>query len=159
MAAATIFTEKELKVLKLKLQGIMNREIAQQLNVSEEDISQTLSKIRQKIHKVEDSIRLCESLGLIESGPRFRLTDEGKRLIAKSRVARQRFLAPVIMGPKPRLFESNEILKNFYPSARLSHFQPSSLIYRSAPWMMHSIYIQKQERLENQLRLYSHPNN
>jgi len=155
----TIFTTKELEVLKLKLSGMMNREIAQKLNVSEEDVSQTLSNVRQKIRKVEDSIRLFERMELIESGPRFKLTEEGKRLLTRARVVRRRFLAPVMMEAKRIFIQYDDISGTFYTSMRPTPFQPTNRIFRTVPWLSNAFYPGRLTHPENLLDLYTSQNN
>jgi len=118
-----LFTEKELKVVKMKLDGLMNREIARQLRVSEEDVSQTLSRVRNKIRKVEDSILLFESLNLINGGIEFRLSDKGKRLLASARTARRRIMT-IITFDKQLKETENILSESDYPNP----FQPSSTI-------------------------------
>ena len=73
-----MFTEKELKAFKLKLQGLMNKEIAKSMNVSESDISQTLSRLRRKIVTVQDSIALLTDMGVIREGAKYVLTEKGR---------------------------------------------------------------------------------
>jgi transcriptional regulator with XRE-family HTH domain len=96
-----IMTSRELEIAKLKAKGLLNREIAKQLDVSPEYVSQTLAGIMQKIEKVEDSIKLLEELSLVESGTRFRLSTKGKQLVGARRLqVRVRSMVTFDRAPK-----------------------------------------------------------
>lgn len=74
------FTDKELKVARMRLQGLMNKEIAQELTVSEADISQTISRLTGKVKTVQDSVELLMKMDVIHEGPKHILTEKGRRL-------------------------------------------------------------------------------
>lgn len=74
-----MFTEIEINVARGKLQGKMNREVAGELRVSEEQIIKTTHSIRAKLRTAQDSITLYEETGLIRKEPRLQLTVEGKK--------------------------------------------------------------------------------
>jgi len=75
-----LFTEKEIKVARMRLEGLMNKEIAQKLNVSEADISQTISRLTDKIKTVQDSVGLLVDMDVVKEGPKYTLTEKGRRL-------------------------------------------------------------------------------
>ena len=75
-----MFTDKELKVAKMRLEGLKNNRIAEQLQVSEADISQTLSRLSRKIKTVQDSTRLLLDIGVIQEGPKYVMTETGRKL-------------------------------------------------------------------------------
>jgi len=75
-----MFTPKELKVAKMKLEGLMNNKIAETLKVSEADISQTLSRLSRKVKTVQDSTKLLMDIGMIQEGPKYVMTEEGRKL-------------------------------------------------------------------------------
>lgn len=64
----------------MRLEGLMNKEIAQELNVSEADISQTISRLTEKVKTVQDSIGLLTNMDIIQEGPKYILTEKGRRL-------------------------------------------------------------------------------
>jgi len=75
-----MFSKKELDVIRMKMRGLMNKDIAKNLGVSEPDISQTLKRLREKVRTVQDSIELLTSLGMIKEGPKYVLTEKGRAL-------------------------------------------------------------------------------
>lgn len=75
-----MFTDKEIQVARMKLQGLMNKEIAETLGVSDADISQTLSRLTGKVKTVQDSTELLMKMGVIQEGPRYVLTKKGRKL-------------------------------------------------------------------------------
>lgn len=100
--ADSIFSDKEVNVAKLKMNGLLNKEIADKLRVSEEDISQTLTRIRSKIKKVEDSIQLFEQLGIIKKENRFKMSAEGINIMNRSRMEKiQKLETPRIPIEEP----------------------------------------------------------
>lgn len=64
----------------MKLVGSMNKEIAQELDVSEADISQTISRLTEKVKTVQDSVELLMKMDVIQEGPKYILTEKGRRL-------------------------------------------------------------------------------
>lgn len=74
-----MFTEKELKMMSMKIKGQSNKEIAVDLCVSEPDVSQTLSRMRNKITSVKDSIALLSEIGILKEGPKMVLTEKGRQ--------------------------------------------------------------------------------
>ena len=85
-----MFTDKELKVARMRLEGLMNKQIAQKLDVSEADISQTISRLTGKVKTVQDSVELLKKMDVIQEGPKYILTEKGRRLarIPKGKPAR-----------------------------------------------------------------------
>jgi DNA-binding CsgD family transcriptional regulator len=74
-----MFTEKELKMMSMKIKGQSNKEIAAELSVSEPDVSQTLARMRNKITSVKDSIELLSEIGILKEGPKLVLTEKGRQ--------------------------------------------------------------------------------
>lgn len=87
-----MFTEKELNVARMRLEGLMNKEIAQKLNVSEADISQTISRLTEKIKTVQDSVELLMNMDVVKEGPKYTLTEKGRRL---ARISKRKPPRPV----------------------------------------------------------------
>ena len=75
-----MFTDKELKVARLRLEGLMSKDIAKKLNVSEPDVSQTISRLTKKVKTVGDSIELLMKMDIIVEGPKYILTEKGRKL-------------------------------------------------------------------------------
>lgn len=75
-----MFTEKEVQIARMKLQGLMNKEIAQKLGVSDAYISQTLSRWSAKIKTVQDSVGLLMKMNIIQEGPKYVMTEKGRKL-------------------------------------------------------------------------------
>ena len=76
---ANVFSKKEIEILELYLKNKKNKEIAEELDVSEPYISQTLSKIRIKLESIEDSLELLEGLGIVNAISPMRLTETGRK--------------------------------------------------------------------------------
>lgn len=76
----SLFTPKELKVAKMKREGLMNNKIAEELRVSEADISQTLSRLSRKLTNIQNSTKLLMEIGVIREGPKYVMTEEGRGL-------------------------------------------------------------------------------
>lgn len=72
------FTQKEVEIFKAWLLNKKNNEIAAQLRVTDAYISQTIKKIKEKMHTLQNSINLLEEMGLIEPITPLKLTEEGK---------------------------------------------------------------------------------
>ena len=77
----SVFTDKQVKILELRIQGLRNKEIANKLNVSDVDVSQTINKIREKIKKVDDTLSLFENMGIIENKNTLRLSDKAEIIL------------------------------------------------------------------------------
>jgi predicted DNA-binding protein YlxM (UPF0122 family) len=101
MLETTILTERQKEILELKLKGLSNHEIADTLRVSDEYISQALKLVSSKIQTVEDSIKLFRDLGLIESGPSFKLSEEGMNALKVRRAHLRHFITTVTYPRKP----------------------------------------------------------
>ena len=86
-----MFKEKELKVASMKLRGLSNRQIAEKLEVSEPDVSQTLGRIRGKITGVKDSVSLLTQIGVIHEGPMLALTEKGRELTDIGKMSSSRY--------------------------------------------------------------------
>ncbi|MEM3760647.1 MAG: LuxR C-terminal-related transcriptional regulator [Candidatus Bathyarchaeia archaeon] len=100
MPLSSLLTEKQKKILELKLKGMSNREIASALGSSDEYISQTLKQITSKIQTVKDTIELFTELGLIEKSPTFRLSEEGFNLLRSRRAQYKRYITTVTFNEK-----------------------------------------------------------
>lgn len=81
-------TDKELKIIKMRYKGLKNKEIAKALDVSEADVSQTLSRIANRIISIQDTLELMSRIGIIERDAEIRLTKSGQALLARWRQAR-----------------------------------------------------------------------
>lgn len=78
-----MFTEKELKMMSMKIKGHSNKDIAAEMNVSEPDVSQTLARMRSKITSVKDSVALLTQIGILHEGPKLVLTEKGREFSKK----------------------------------------------------------------------------
>ena len=78
ITGAPKFTEKELKMMSMKIKGHSNKDIAAEMNVSEPDVSQTLARMRSKITSVKDSVALLTQIGILHEGPKLVLTEKGR---------------------------------------------------------------------------------
>lgn len=113
----TILSPNELKILKLRLLGLTNKEIALKLDVSQEYISQAVGSVKRKIRKVEDSIALFEELEVIQRAPRFRLTKQGKEMIIERRARRSPFIT-MVLAKKGKYINDGRILSELdYPNS------------------------------------------
>ena len=74
-------TEKELKILKLRYEGLKNKEIALKLGFSEPDVSQTLSRAVRRIATVDDTLATMYQLGVIKNDVEIELTEKGKEIL------------------------------------------------------------------------------
>lgn len=81
-------TDKESKIIKMRYKGFKNKEIAIALNVSEANVSQTLSRIAKRIISIQDTLELMSRIGIIERDAEIRLTESGQALLARWRQAR-----------------------------------------------------------------------
>jgi len=59
-----MLTEKEIEVLKLKKQGLMQLEIAKQLKISQPAVSSFYNNALKKIREAEEVHKLKEELGI-----------------------------------------------------------------------------------------------
>lgn len=75
----TVFTPKEIEIFKAWVQGRKNKEIAEDLGVSEPYVSQTVSKIQTKVTTLDNSFELLKDIGIIEPMKSLKLTDEGRK--------------------------------------------------------------------------------
>ena len=96
----------------MRLAGLMNKEIAQELDVSEADISQTIRRLTGKVKTVQDSVELLTKMGVIHEGPKYMLTDKGRRLarIPKRKVPKPAVLHGVLWYDfeTSRIYEASE---------------------------------------------------
>ena len=72
---------KEMEILQLKQQGLKNKQIAEARHVSEADISQTLSRITEKINSIQDVFGLLQNMGMFENNKEIELTESGRALL------------------------------------------------------------------------------
>lgn len=102
-----MFTSKELQIARMKLQGLMNKEIAQKLGVSDAYISQTLNRLSTKIRGVQDSIELLKNMNVIQEGPKYVMTDKGRRLakVPKKEFPSLHEVGSTLVGFKKGFFE------------------------------------------------------
>ena len=75
-----VFTPRELKIARMKLDGRTHAQIAKTLRTSKPNISQTLSHVSAKITRIDDSIMLLKAIGLAGEPVSFVLTDKGEKL-------------------------------------------------------------------------------
>ena len=127
MSKPTILTEKQKEILKLKLEGRSNGEIAKKLSVSDEYISQTLKLVSGKIQTVKDSIELFTDLGLMESGPVFRLSEEGMNALRARRTRHSHFVTTVAFPKRSVIL--NAVAKK--PCLRLCPYVNNSISPRA----------------------------
>jgi len=149
-----MFTKKELEAFRLKLRGLMNKEIAENLRVSESDISQTLSRLREKIKTVQDSITLLMEMGVIREGPKYVLTEKGRAMaeVATKKINLNWVTPPIgthayawLLSEKPFIKITKMDVVNFFiygeesieyelvglPEKTKTHFIPYHLILRA----------------------------
>ena len=82
---SNIFSNNEEEILKLKIKGKLNREIAEALNKSEAYISQTLKSASVKINELSGSIDLLNELGVVQhSDKHFTFNESGKKRLEES---------------------------------------------------------------------------
>ena len=91
-----MFTDRELEVARMKLKGLMNKEVAKKLEVSEAYISQTINRITEKVKTVQDSIELLRGMEVIKEGPKYVLTEKGRKL---SRLPKKTSKEPIKYEP------------------------------------------------------------
>lgn len=70
-----------MEILQSKRQGLKNKQIAEIRHVSEANISQTLSRITEKINSIQDVFGLLQNMGLFESNKEIELTNSGRALL------------------------------------------------------------------------------
>jgi DNA-binding CsgD family transcriptional regulator len=70
-------TSKQLEMLKLRYAGCRNKEIALKMNVSESDVSQTLSRAAENIATVGETLALMREIGFIKEDLQIELTKKG----------------------------------------------------------------------------------
>jgi flagellar protein FlaI len=85
----TDFTPKEKNIIRLKTRGCKNTEIAEKLNVSRADVSQTLKRISHKIKGIEDSLTVMKQIGVIKSDATIELTSIGQGFLDKIQLERK----------------------------------------------------------------------
>ena len=98
-----VFSEKEIEILQLYLQKKKNKEIADELKVSEPYISQTLSKISLKLESLENSLELLENLGLVDKVSPIRLTETGRKSFKKNLTSLESNSKQKLSTPKDNL--------------------------------------------------------
>jgi len=123
--AETIFTQREQKIMQLRLSGSSNREIAEELNVTDPAITQTFRRIRKKIRAIKDSSHLLMQLGIMETGPDFRLTETGLRKMSlslpemrhiSSQITRMEETYPITLKEGKNVSERIFLVKNLHPA-------------------------------------------
>jgi transcriptional regulator len=75
------FTKKEVRVLKLRYEGLKSKEIAKKLGVSPSDICQTFSRITAKLVSTKDTIELLNNIGVIKNDLEITFTNKGQDLL------------------------------------------------------------------------------
>ncbi|MGI0046757.1 MAG: helix-turn-helix transcriptional regulator [Nitrosotalea sp.] len=74
----TVFTERQIKILKSWLLNRKNKEIADELGTSESDVSQTIKDLKEKLNKLENSYGLLSEIGIIPKIGKLELTEKGR---------------------------------------------------------------------------------
>ena len=96
-------TPKETNVLLLRYQGLKIAEIAEKLEVSPSDISQTLSRIENKLVSVADTLSLLHKIGVIKVDSEIILTPKGESILkgwAQTTASRMQALIKELNFPK-----------------------------------------------------------
>jgi len=114
----TKLTKTQLKVLRLRYEGLKNKEIAEKLGVSEPDVSQTLSRIANKLVSIQDVLASMKDLDLIERDIEIELTEQGKAFFkdwqkakiprVKKAVAKPMSITKVIISGSPTAYTGFE---------------------------------------------------
>lgn len=60
-----LFTDQQLEVLKLRSQGLTQKEIAERLNTTRENISMIEKRIKRNIEKIKESLEILKNLGIL----------------------------------------------------------------------------------------------
>jgi hypothetical protein len=81
-------TPKEIEILQLKRKGLKNKQIAEIKEVTEADISQTLSRITKKINSIQDVFGVLQNIGILENAAEIELTESGRTLLGDLRATR-----------------------------------------------------------------------
>ena len=104
-------TAKEIEILQLKRKGLKNKQIAEMREVSEADISQTLSRITEKINSIQDVFGVLQNIGVLKNDVEIELTESGRTFLNELRETRS---------------ERLDSIKNKLPVERLdAHFKPT----------------------------------
>jgi len=85
----TRLTEQTIRVLKLRREGLKNKQIAENLGVSEANISQIISRVVKKLVTIQDTLSVMKSMGLMEDDARIELTQSGLEFSKELQRARQ----------------------------------------------------------------------
>jgi hypothetical protein len=107
-------TDKEIEILQLKHKGLKNKQIAEMREVSEADISQTLSRITKKINSIQDVIGVLQNIGVLESDMEIELTQSGRTFLNQLSETRLEELHPIQKRlPMKRLIQPLSLSSEF----------------------------------------------
>jgi len=100
----SVFSNQEISIYKAWILGKKNKDIAEELKVSESYISQTLKGINEKINTLQNSIDILKGMGIIEA-PELKLNDKGRKSlrkdISKKTLGTKKKISPVIPNFRP----------------------------------------------------------
>ncbi len=118
-----MFSEKEIAVFKAWLSHKKNKEIADELGVSESYISQTLTKIKMKINTLENSFDLLQEMGVINSITPLKLTDKGRASLKERKSKLETKIRPSIAKAE-KIQSNSELIPSVIPQETIVGVHP-----------------------------------